>query len=89
VAMDPDLPSRRLGAFLGRHNIRYVSLLPEFRARGRTLPPLYVRQDAHWTVDGHRLATDLLVDGIHRALDESDRRVAVGKPISHGKQASP
>jgi hypothetical protein len=60
VAMDLELPSKRLGRFLAAHGIPNVSLLDEFRARARTSPALYVAGDAHWTADGHRLAADLL-----------------------------
>jgi len=73
VPMDLTLPSRRLGAFLAAHDIPYVSLLSEFRARSRQLPALYVAGDAHWTAEGHRLAADLLADDITSALKGSGR----------------
>jgi len=74
-ALDLQEPSRRLTKFLGEHDIPVLTLLPEFRARVDSLPPLYVRSDAHWTAEGHRLATDLLADPVARLLDN-----AAGRP---------
>jgi lysophospholipase L1-like esterase len=68
VPMDLTLPSARLGAFLAAHDIPYVSLLAEFRARAAQLPPLYIAGDAHWTADGHRLAADLVAGPIASLL---------------------
>jgi hypothetical protein len=73
VPMDLTLPSRRLGAFLAAHDIPYVSLLSEFRARSRQLPALYVAGDAHWTADGHRLAADLLAADLSSAMRGAGR----------------
>ena len=64
VPMDLTLPSRRLGKFLAAHDIPYVSLLDDFRARAGTSPALYVVGDAHWTAAGHRLASELLADRV-------------------------
>ena len=64
VPMDLTLPSRRLEKFLANHDIPYVSLLDDFRARAGTSPALYVVGDAHWTEAGHRLATELLAERV-------------------------
>jgi hypothetical protein len=89
VALDLELPSRRLGAFLSAHDIPYVSLLSEFRARAGTLPPLYVRHDAHWTAEGHRLAATLLTGDVRRVLQSGSGRVAHIDTTSHAKGAHP
>ena len=64
VPMDLALPARRLGKFLTAHDIPYVALLDDFRARAGTSPALYLAGDAHWTDAGHRLASELLADRV-------------------------
>ncbi|OLD56782.1 MAG: hypothetical protein AUI54_05000 [Acidobacteria bacterium 13_1_40CM_2_56_5] len=68
AALDLELPSKRLTAFLTAHDIPVINLLPEFRARAAGLPPLYLRSDAHWTVNGHELAADLLTEPVAALL---------------------
>jgi lysophospholipase L1-like esterase len=89
VAMDLTLPSRRLSAFLAAHDIPHVSLLAEFRARSGQLPPLYIAGDAHWTVDGHRLAAELLADDVTVALDGAGGRVARSDDKTRDKGVNP
>jgi lysophospholipase L1-like esterase len=68
AALDLELPSKRLTNFLTAHDVPVINLLPEFRARAARLPALYLRSDAHWTVDGHRLAADLLTEPVAALL---------------------
>jgi hypothetical protein len=89
VPLDLTLPSRRLGAFLTAHDIPYVSLLSDFRARAGQLPALYIAGDAHWTAEGHRLAADLLADNVIAALQESGGRVAGTDSTTQAKGANP
>jgi len=71
ASLDLDKPSRELASFLAANGIPHVALLRDFRERAAGLPPLYVRADAHWTADGHRLATDLLSRPIVTLLTET------------------
>jgi len=64
TALDLELPSRRLTNFLTAHDVPVINLLREFRARSADSPPLYLRSDAHWTADGHKLAADLLTEPV-------------------------
>jgi lysophospholipase L1-like esterase len=66
--LDLELPSRRLTNFLKAHDVPVFDLLPEFRAHAAGSPPLYLRSDAHWTVNGHKLAADLLADPVAALL---------------------
>jgi hypothetical protein len=63
VPLDLDQPSRRLTSFLQANEIKYVDLLPGFRAHGarRTL---FFESDNHWTADGHGLAVNLIIDSV-------------------------
>jgi len=71
VSLDRDQPSKRLGEFLNKNRITVISLLPEFRKRAPTLPPLYFRGDGHWTAEGHKLAADLVIDQVSAMLNGS------------------
>jgi hypothetical protein len=59
ASFDLDKPSHRLTSFLNAHGIRYVDLLPGFRAHGDS-SALFFEMDNHWTPEGHRLASDLI-----------------------------
>lgn len=69
--LDLEQPSRRLVAFLRAHAVPVVDLLPEFRARHATSAPLYFRGDAHWTVAGHRLASEVLARPVTELIQKS------------------
>jgi len=68
AALDLEEPSRRLTTFLAAHDVSVINLLPAFRERAGSLPPLYLQSDAHWTVEGHRLAADLLAEPVAAML---------------------
>ena len=56
-----DRPNRRLAEFFGHQNIPYVDLAPpmvEHLAANRI--PLYLLGEGHWTVEGNRVAADIL-----------------------------
>jgi hypothetical protein len=68
IRFDLDKPARRLAALLEAHHVPYLNLLPAFRERAASSPPLYIRVDGHWTADGHRLATELAVPFVTELL---------------------
>jgi hypothetical protein len=68
ASLDLERPSKRLSAFLSANNVPFVNLLPEFRSAASDSPPLYVKHDAHWTFEGHRLATKLLAENLEGML---------------------
>jgi lysophospholipase L1-like esterase len=74
--LDLELPSKRLTHFLTAHNIPVIDLLPEFRARASSMPPLYISNDAHWTADGHKLAADLLTRPVAALLAPDTQALA-------------
>jgi hypothetical protein len=76
ASLDLERPSKRLSAFLAANDVPFVNLLPEFRSAASDSPPLYVKHDAHWTFEGHRLATKMLAD----KLDGMLARAAIGIP---------
>jgi hypothetical protein len=74
AALDLEQPSKRLSSSLAQHGVNVVSLLPEIRKHAPNSPPLYVKDDAHWTSAGHRLATDLLVEPVSAMLNTDSVR---------------
>lgn len=68
AALDLEQPSKRLTQFLAAHGVPVINLLPPFRERAAGLPPLYLKSDAHWTADGHKLAADLLAEPVEALL---------------------
>jgi hypothetical protein len=63
---DAELPNRRLREILSAHDIAHVDLFPLFRAylTGPSPHDLYLREDGHFTEEGHRRAAH----AIHCAL---------------------
>lgn len=59
---DPERPTRRLRRFLSGRDIAHVDLLPVFRAHlaGPSPRNLYLREDGHFTEEGHRLAAEAI-----------------------------
>jgi lysophospholipase L1-like esterase len=80
TAVDLELPSKRLTTFLTAHDVPVINLLPEFRARAAGLPALYLRSDAHWTVDGHKLAADLLAGPVASLLEKTTEPLVSANP---------
>jgi hypothetical protein len=76
AALDLERPSKRLAAFLTAHAVPFVNLLPEFRSAASDSPPLYVKNDAHWTFEGHRLATKVVAENLEGMLS----RTAIAAP---------
>jgi hypothetical protein len=68
ASLDLERPSKRLSAFLSANDVPFVNLLPEFRGAASDSPPLYVKHDAHWTFEGHRLATKVLAENLEGML---------------------
>jgi hypothetical protein len=67
--LDRERPSRLLAEFLTANGVPVVDLLPEFRNRVGQLPgPAYLRGDAHWAPEGHRLAAELLTGPVSEML---------------------
>lgn len=68
--LDRERPSRLLSEFLTANGVPVVNLLPAFRDRAPTLPaPPYLRGDAHWAPEGHRLAAELLKEPVSEMLN--------------------
>jgi hypothetical protein len=56
-----DRPNRRLAEFLGHQNIPYVDLTtPMIEHLAANSIPLYLLGEGHWTVEGNRVAADIL-----------------------------
>jgi hypothetical protein len=55
VALDPEAPSRRLGAWAGERGVTLIDLLPVLRQAGGQDPYLYYPQNSHWTSAGHEV----------------------------------
>jgi hypothetical protein len=54
---DLERPNRILASFLKRHGIKFIDLLPQFRACAeRPETELYLVADGHWNAEGHHLA---------------------------------
>lgn len=64
-----DLP-QRLEAVIGQisDEIRYVDLTPRFVAEAKRRRLLYLPDDTHWTVDGHRLAAEVIAEALEGVL---------------------
>ena len=71
ASLNLERPSKRLTAFLTANDVPFVNLLPEFRSAASDSPPLYVKNDAHWTFEGHRLATKLLAEKLEGMLNRT------------------
>lgn len=64
---DLDKPNRMLGEILEREGIRYVDLLPSLRRHvAQTGAKLYLTSDGHWNEEGHRVASDIMVQELLR-----------------------
>jgi hypothetical protein len=90
VRMDLDRPSRRLTTFLAAHGVAVIDLLPGFRAQNTGGQPLYIRGDAHWNAEGHRLAADLLIEPVRVVIGrgraaEGTERIATAQNETSGK----
>jgi hypothetical protein len=56
-----DRPNRRLAEFLDAQNIPYVDLTAPLSERlAATRSPLYILGEGHWTVEGNRVAANIL-----------------------------
>ena len=56
-----DRPNRRLAEFLDTRNIPYVDLtVPLTERLAATRSPLYILGEGHWTVEGNRVAANIL-----------------------------
>jgi hypothetical protein len=77
ASLDLDEPAKRLSAFLGKHGVPVITLLPEFRSRAPTSQPLYFDNDGHWTAAGHRLAADLVAERVSALLTTKGRPASV------------
>ncbi len=70
--LSPEAPNERLAEIARRRGLRMLDLLPVFRAEAAAdSPPLFFRQDGHWTEQGHALAarevaTHLVESGLVR-----------------------
>lgn len=69
--IDRERPSRLLSTFLAANGVPFMNLLPELKRRAEaSQAPLYLRGDAHWTPEGHRVAADLLAAPVSEMLNE-------------------
>jgi len=59
--LDLQKPQRILAGFFQRERIPYLDLLPYLKARSKE-NLFYFRDDMHWTVKGHELASEVIVD---------------------------
>ncbi|HET9480280.1 MAG TPA: hypothetical protein VFP98_00860, partial [Candidatus Polarisedimenticolia bacterium] len=62
-AYDLRAPQKRLGAWAEATGAVLIDLLDEFRSRN-TSNSFYYEVDAHWNPAGHRLAAELILDGL-------------------------
>src|SRR5262245_31634234 len=76
ASLDLERPSKRLAAFLTANDVAFVNLLPEFRRAASDSPPLYVKDDAHWTFEGHRLATKAVAENLEAMLTRTALGIA-------------
>ena len=66
--LDLRVPSLRLESFLRENGIPVLDLFPAFEGAVDREPPLYLRDDSHWTDAGHALAASTLVPGVAELL---------------------
>lgn len=59
--LDLEKPQRIFAEFFQRERIPYLDLLPYLKARSKE-SEFYFRDDMHWNVKGHELASKLIVD---------------------------
>jgi hypothetical protein len=73
LKIDLELPNRRLATFLAAEKIPHLDLLPVFQqaAAHPETPPLHFRHDGHWTVVGHRLAAEAILNFLEDELGEA------------------
>jgi hypothetical protein len=63
--MDPTKPQRVVTEMAGRLGLPVIDLLPRFRDwTAKSSLPLYLEWDGHWNPAGHRVATEVVVEGI-------------------------
>jgi hypothetical protein len=63
AAYDLRLPNRMLRDWAHAGGVRLVDLLDGFRVRNRS-NTFYFSGDAHWNAAGHRLAAELILEGL-------------------------
>ena len=78
---DRDAPERRLRAIVARLGIDYVEMLGQLRAAGAQGRDLFLRDDIHWSAEGHRIAAEELARALAEPLrvpaGETDRSAKV------------
>jgi hypothetical protein len=67
--LDPSRPIRRISELLDRAGIRYVDLTPVFRTAVARGERLYYEVDRHLNPNGHRLASEALIEPLSGLLD--------------------
>ena len=67
----PDGINDLVRKFCEKHGIRYLDLTPVFQQQARQGKLLYFKFDAHWNVEGHRLAARTIYDYLvtHRLVE--------------------
>ena len=60
-ALDRTLPNERLREIAQRLQIKFIDLLPDFQAAGRTNDSLYFPDNCHWTKAGNQLTAEVIL----------------------------
>jgi hypothetical protein len=68
--LDFMLPERRLKGILEARGVPFVSLGDAFVTRGLSLERLYFPVDGHWTVEGNRVAGEVIAGAVARLMAE-------------------
>lgn len=63
AAYDLRIPNRELGDWAAAEGVTFLDLLEGFRARNES-NSFYYAGDAHWNADGHRLAAQIILEGL-------------------------
>ena len=61
VALDRALPNERLREIAQRLQIKFIDLLPDFQAAGRTNDSLYFPDNCHWTKAGNQVTAEVIL----------------------------
>lgn len=69
--IEPSLPAIRLAAIFTRNGANIVPMAAAMRERGGA--DLYFLEDAHWTVEGHAVAAEILAPHLDKALGQPRR----------------
>jgi hypothetical protein len=65
ATLDRHRPQRMLERWASRTGTPFLDLLPSFEGRSRE--EMYFLHDLHWTPEGHRVATEAVLDSLRRA----------------------